>query len=84
MQLQPGNETSEWEKAQRAEVLGILLVVCGVLLALVDAQPYAGVGFAAVGAFLVAHTSAAYARSRGEVKAAAVRRPADAALPRGL
>ena len=81
----PGDQSSEWRKAQRAELLGFILVALGAALALYDPnRAFAGAAFAAVGAHLVAHTAAAYAQARGSVKAAAVRRPADTALPRGL
>jgi uncharacterized protein (DUF697 family) len=86
MSLGPGRLSSEYWKSLRAEVLGALSLVAGVLVALLSQtmeRGLVGVGIAAVGGFLLAKSTEAYAAARGGVKAAAVRRPADNA-PRQL
>jgi hypothetical protein len=68
----PGRESSEHARALRAEVLGVVLVALGIVLLFLG-ETLGGLGLVAIGALLVAHVAAAYARSRGEVKASAVR-----------
>ena len=72
--MTPGGLSTEHARAWRAEVLGFLLVVGGILLH-DHALTY-------VGASLVSVTAASYAIARAQPKAAAVRRPADEAARR--
>lgn len=67
-----GRESSEWAKTFRAECLGAFLVACGLALT-IWRDSLQGPAVIAVGAYLVAHTAAAYAASRGAHKAAASR-----------
>lgn len=81
-----GRLSSEFRKAKRAEVVGFVLLLVGLGVALfglvqVGDAGAIGVGLAAVGAYLVAHTGAAYASSRGSVKAAALQPPASVVQP---
>lgn len=91
--MTPGQQTSEWTKALRAEIAGGVLALVGALLVVVrDSLP--GAALAAVGGYLIAHTAAAYAHSRSGVKAAdahakgaaeaAALRPRVPQAPRGL
>lgn len=75
--VKPGIESSEHWRAWRAEVVGISLVLAGLLLSFT--LGWQGVAVCGIGAVLLGWTGASYAASRGDVKAAAVRRPADQA-----
>jgi hypothetical protein len=75
--IKEGHETTEHARAVRAEVLGAALVALGAILACLGSWP--GVAVAGIGAVLVGWVHSAYARSRGEVKAAGVRKPVDVA-----
>lgn len=71
--MSAGRQSSEWAKATRAEALGALLVVIGLVLVLMDRLPWHGVALVAIGCVTVAVTTASYAHSRGQHKAAASR-----------
>lgn len=76
--IKSGRETTEHSRALRAELMGAVVLGIGVALAL-KGHDVEGLGLAAIGATLVAWVCAAYSNARGNVKAAAVRRPADQA-----
>lgn len=78
----PGKLSSEFRRTQRAEVVGVAVLLVGVAFAVFGAlmQRYipsaVGFGLASVGAYVLVHSTAAYAQARGSVKAAAALRPA--------
>lgn len=83
---QPGNESSEYWKALRAEALGVILFVAGTFLSIVahgHDEVARGLGLTAIGAYTVVNALKPYALARGGVKAAAVRPKAEVA-PRSL
>lgn len=86
MNLKPGHKSSEFWKALWAQLLGSVLTGYGAKAA-VGAQSIqqagVAVALAAIGACVLVRALEAYAGSRGNVKAAAVRRNADSA-PRQL
>jgi cytochrome c biogenesis protein CcdA len=74
-QIQPGKDSSEHERANRAEVFGVAVAIVGLC-----AVPLYGAVAAAVaisGVALVGWTVTSYARGRSDIKAAAVRRQPD-------
>lgn len=81
-----GRLSSEFAKAKRAEAVGFVFLVVGMALALLSALQangtgMVGVGLAAVGAYLVGHTSAAYSTARAQVKASASLPPTTVVSP---
>jgi Na+-translocating ferredoxin:NAD+ oxidoreductase RnfE subunit len=76
--LTPGRKSSEYFKALRAEVLGALVLIIGVVVALatsVTERALVGLSLAALGAIILTKANAAYSAARGGVKAASVRKP---------
>lgn len=72
--IAPGKTSTEYRKSLRAELVGLVLIAIGLVETAFAAELLrcvAGVGFVMAGAYLVAHSSSGYARSRGTVKAAA-------------
>ena len=68
--ITPGRQSTEWRKTMRAELIGCAVLLAGGAWTWLG-HGLEGLGVMAVGAYLIAHTGAAYARSRGDVKAAA-------------
>jgi hypothetical protein len=72
-----GKDSSEHERVRRAELVGLVVLGLGVVLAIACAVldravgGAVGVALATLGAHLVAHPAAAYVASRGAVKVAA-------------
>lgn len=73
----PGEDSTEYRKALRAEVAGFLLIVLGLGACVIaiylaaSVECYVGLGLVLGGAHLVAHSSHGYSSSRGAVKASA-------------
>ncbi len=78
MLITEGKHSTEHHRAWRAESLGIGLVLVGLTVILL-VHSWEGVALCGIGALLVGWTATAYFHSRGSVKSAAVRRPADQA-----
>lgn len=78
MEINPGKHTTEHYRTWRAESLGIALVLVGIVAAFL-VHSWAGVAIIAIGALLVGWVATSYSHSRGSVKAAGARRPADQA-----
>lgn len=82
----PGRKSTEFMMSVRSEILGTSLLALGAFVAYTTQDFHrgcVGVGLSAVGAFLLAKVNAAYAVSRGTVKAAQAR-PHVQVAPRDL
>jgi len=84
MAIKDGIDSTEHARALRAEkvagavlVAGLLFCIAGAFTTIIIAGE--GVALVAFGVLLFASVNRHYSASRGEVKAAAVRRPADTA-----
>lgn len=77
--VKQGLRSTEHWHAVATEIVGAALAGGGLSLVLWTPLTWPGVAIAAVGAALSGWTYASYAASRGSVKSAAVRRPADQA-----
>lgn len=73
----PGQDSTEYRKALRAEVMGFALVAFGLAACVIaiylasSIECYVGVGLSFSGAYLLAHSSHGYSAARGAVKASA-------------
>lgn len=78
MEITEGKLSTEHHRAWRAESLGIALVLVGIVAAFL-VHSWAGVAIIGIGTLLVGWVATSYSHSRGSVKAAGARRPADQA-----